>query len=387
MPGTSDRLEAIFGRTTRAGVAGAERRVSTGMEVVERWWRQRARAIVTFLYGIWPYLALYVILYLVTATIFWLVERSTYTWSESLYFSIDTFAGITFGDVVPTNSAARALAGFMVLLTVFLLALVITGFGRRAEAVARQDDLGMLGTDLKDHYVILGSDAVAQASARYLLANGFKVGLLAERPEDVDHLRAMGPREQLFLTYGPAADETTLDRLNVATCKAVIVSMDDDAQSVIVALLVRTRAPQARVVVSALRPELRSTIRTAGVTFVASPLEMAGRVCATAAFAPEVASTLDELTTVAVGSDLTEHVLAASSPLVGRPFREAAKLAAEHADSILIGYARAAPGGPLRPVIAPKGDDVLQSGDAVLVVVRADQREALRRWLSVPAGR
>lgn len=353
---------------------------------LRRWLRRRRRAILAFFYGVWPFLVLYAFLYLVAGTLFFFAEEPRYTWPQSLYFAVGAFAGVTFSDVYPTTPAARIITGFIVLLFVFLLALVVTGFGKRAQDVAREDALGMLGTEMKGHYVVIGTDAVAEVAARDLLRQRLKVAMLMERPEDVDRFRPLAPPEQLFLSYGPPAEEATLRRLNVPDCLAVIVSTHDDSLSVIVALLVRTQAPHTRIIVSATRPELRTTIRTAGVTFVASPLEMGGRICASAAFEPDVAEAIDELTTVTVGSDLEEFVLPANGRLVGRTFAEAVAEVYQETECILIGYCRRRPGEPPKPSLAPQRDERLQAGDAVILVVRAARTAMLRSWLGVEPG-
>jgi voltage-gated potassium channel len=357
---------------------------------IGNWFRRMGRTILQFVASIWTYIVLYVLLYLITGSIFYYLElgRSPtyYSWPESIYFSIQVFAGVTFGDVVPTTPEARFLSGIMLLLFVFLLALVITGFGRKAEMVARDEAMGMLGTSMKGHYVVVGSDAVARAATRDLLRQGLNVAMFVEHAEDVERLRQMAPPERLFLTYGPL-EHDTLKRLNFESCKAVIVSTQDDAQSLVIALLIQGQIPKTRVIVSANRPELRSTIRKAGITFVASPLEMGGRVCASAAFEPDVAAAVDDLTTVAVGSELEEYLLGPKAPIVGKPFREAVDVVLQRAGAVLIGFSRPDRDGGYRPVLAPDASELLRAGDAIILVARTERRDDLKAWLGVGQGR
>jgi Trk K+ transport system NAD-binding subunit len=377
---------SAIGQTVVHQLEDPQRLARTVIYRIRRWLLNRQRAIIGFFLGIWPFLVMYAFLYLVFATVLWALE-GTGNWAQWVYFSVGLLAGVTFSDVYPVNGIGHLVAGIMVLIFVFMLALVITGFGRKAEQVSREESLGLLGTEMHDHYLVLGSDPVALVAARDLVKQRLKVAMLVERPEEVDRLRSMGPPDQLFLTFGPPAEIETLQRLNVVGSRAAIVSMEEDSTSVIVALLVRNLAPHVRVIVSATRPELRGTIRGAGVTFVASPLEMGGRVCASAAFEPDVAMAIDELTTVSVGSNMEEYVLPASGPIVGKPFREAASLISAQTDCILIGYARAPPGGSMKTNIAPAGTDVLNPADALLVVVRPGQHAKLREWLGVGQGR
>lgn len=339
--------------------------------------------------GIWRYLVLFVVLYIVMGTLFFFTEmpNPNLSYGEAIYFAVGALGGNTYGDVLPTTPASRLLGGIMTLATVFLLALVIAGFGRRAEDVARSDALGMLGTTFTDHYVVLGSDPVAKVACRELLRQEFQVAMLIEREEEVERLRPLAPPEQLFLTYGPSDEVETLNRLNLARCRGAIISMEDDAANAILALHVRTHFPQTRLIVSANRPELRSTIRTAGVTFVASPLEMGGRICASAAFEPDIASALDELTTIRIGSDFREYVLPPGAPPVGRKFREVSAEMSARAEAVLTGYSRRDASGTFQTHLAPDGDDVLIEGDALLVIVRLERLQPLTAWIGAGQGR
>ncbi len=374
-----------------AAESGKELVYDYSVRLIREWVRRRSRAIAAFFEAIWPYLVLFGVLYLVTSTLFYLLERfvggANYSWQTSLYWAIDTFGGGAFQAVPPTIPATQTLGSIMVIMTIFLLALVINAFGRRAEDVGRRDSLGLLGTSMTDHYLVVGSGAVARAAIRDLLKQGLKVGVVAQKEGDVPTLRPMAPSEQLYLTVGPPSEPETLTRLNVARAHAAIIATDDDALSAIVALIVRSQAPKARIVVAINRPELRSTIRAAGVTFVASPLEMGGRICASAAFEPEVASALDELTTVAVGSELQEYVLPPTAPIVNRSFHEALSATREHTDCILVGFARKDNGGVFQTVLAPSGGEVLLAGDAVILVGNQDKTTRFREWLGAPQGR
>lgn len=358
---------------------------STGARLLRH---RRVRPAVVFFQSVWPFLALIFGIYLVCGVIFYLIERPVYSFNNSIYFSILTFATNNIGNIIPTNGGAQLLVLFMTIAELFVLAFLISTLASRADEVSRREALGLLGTDLEAHYVVIGGTDVALGAAQELLASGKRVAIVVESADEVANLRPLGPPDRLFVTYGKLTDAELLRRVNLPKAVAAVVAASDDSTAMIVALNIRRLTPAVRVVVSVAHPELRPTMRAAGVSFVASPAEMAARVCASATFEPDVARVVDELTTSKVGSDVVEFVLPAHSRLIGMTFSDAVREVLSATDSILIGFGRRGPGGSFDPHIAPAGTTRLEVGDAVVLISASEERaRALDRWIGGAEGR
>jgi Trk K+ transport system NAD-binding subunit len=252
---------------------------------------------------------------------------------------------------------------------------------------SQKEALGTLGTDLADHIVVLGYGGVGQSAVRELLGQEQKVAVVADSAEQVANIRSRAPPNRLFATYGPAAELDILRRVNVPKAHSVIVCTTDDATNMIAALNVRTLAPKPRIVVSVQRAELRDTLRSAGVTYVASPSEMGGRLCASAAFEPEVALALEDISAADVQSDMQEYVLPASSPLADVSFEEAERTVRQASGAILIGFARPGPSGEFTTTVNPPASARLQAGDAVLLLGQIPNLQRFRAWFGSDQGR
>ncbi|MFP4050906.1 MAG: NAD-binding protein [Thermoplasmata archaeon] len=111
--------------------------------------------------------------------------------------------------------------------------------------------------------------------------------------------------------YGDPSKAEILKEAGIDRASVVILCMDDDSKNLITALHIKDRNPSARLIVKTNRSELKETKEIAGVTFVTKPHELSGRLVASAAFEPDVANLIDDITTATNvgGYDLREYVL------------------------------------------------------------------------------
>lgn len=348
---------------------------------------RRARFLLEILARVWKFLLLFGTVYVVAALFFYVFDGSKVGLFNAFYWSIVTISTVGYGDVVPITAAAKLVAMGTLFLQIFLLGYLISVITTTVSEQTQRRALGTLGTDMKDHIVVLGYSDVGRAAVRELLVQDQTVAVVADTPEQVANVRSLGPENRLFVTYGPPADKDILARVNVADAHSVVVCTSDDATNMIAALNIRALAPAVRIVVSVSRPELRETLRTAGVTFVASPSDMGGRLCASAAFEPEVAIALDEITAADVKADMQEYVLRENTPVARQTIGEAEALVRSATGCLLVGYARRGPGGEFDPTVNPLPSVRLQPGDAILVLGQVENTARFRRWFGVDQGR
>lgn len=335
---------------------------------------------------VWRFVALFVAIDLVAALGFYTLQPGVSLYN-SFYWAIVTISTAGYGDFVPTSGAAKALAMGVLYVQIFMIAYLISVIGTVFNEEGQRRQLGVLGTEMKGHIVVLGYGAVGRAAVRELLQQEQRVAVVVATPTEVPNVRALAPESQLFVTYGPPAEIDILNRVNTAAAHSVIACTDDDAENLIAALNVRSLAPSVRIVVSVGRPELRDTLRSAGVTYVASPSDLGGRMCASAAFEPEVAIAVEQITAADVDADMREYVLSASTPVHGGPIGEVEQIVRKETGCLVVGYARTSGGAEFLPHLNPPPELVLQPGDALLILGQIANTHRFQKWWGAEQGR
>jgi voltage-gated potassium channel len=338
---------------------------------------------------LWKFLAAYAGVLVVAAAGFYILESYS-GWIDVLnafYWAMITLSTIGYGDITPTTPDARlfvtGIAAVEVFLTAYLVSVVITV----VQETAQHRLLGTLGTDFRDHIIVLGYSPVGQAAVRELIADEQIVAVVTENAAEVPTIHNLASDKQLFVTYGPPGEPEILKRVNVESAHSVIVATGEDTTTLVAALNVRSMNPKIRIVVSVGRPELKQTLKAAGVTYVASPADMGGRLCADAAFRPEVANMVEDLTSTAYGADMEEFILTGTTPISTQSLLEAEAIVRKTADCIVIGYARPGPDGEYRTVLNPPSSFRFQPNDALIVVGTLENLHRMQRWIGVPQGR
>jgi Trk K+ transport system NAD-binding subunit len=347
---------------------------------------RRRRFFGEVLQRVWKFVALFLSVYFVSAVLFYFLQPRT-PFGTSLYWAIVTLSTTGYGDVVPTTPYARTMTSILLFGQIFLGGYLVSVITSTVIDESQKEALGTLGTDLKDHIVVLGYGGVGQSAVRELLTQDQRVAVVADSPDQVANIRALAPASRLFATFGSAAELDILRRVNVSVAHSVIVCTSDDATNMISALNVRSIAPAARIVVSVQRSELRDTLRSAGVTYVASPSEMGGRMCASAAFEPEVAHALEDITAADISADMQEYLLTPGSPLADLTFGDAERRVREASGALLVGYARKRPDGEFDTTVNPAPDVRLKAGDAVLLLGQLANLKKFRAWFGEDQGR
>ncbi len=336
---------------------------------------------------IWPLLAGFGAVYVVAGVGFFELDGQQHSLFNSFYWAIVTLGTVGYGDIVPTTVGAKLLTMGVIATQIFLLGYLLSVLSAEGASESQRRALGLLGTDLKGHIVVLGYSPVARAAVRELLVQDQKVAAVAERAEDVSNFRSLGPSDRLYATFGDPAEVEVLQRANVPAAHSVIVATPDDAQNMIAALNVRSIAPTVRVVASVSRPGLRETLRAAGVTYVASPSDSGGRLCASAAFEPEVAHALEDLMAAELRADIQEYVLTATTPISSQTFGEAEAIVRKATGCIVIGYGHPRPDGEFDTFVGPTPETRLAPGDALVLVGTLENARRFRGWFGIEQGR
>lgn len=311
---------------------------------------------------------------------------------DALWWGIVTLSTVGYGDIIPHTLVGRISGASLMVFQIGFLGYLLSVILGAVTDVRLKALTGALGTDMKDHVVVCGFTLVGKSAVRELLASGQRVAVVCEAQEQVALVREIDHEDKLFACFGSVNSEETLSKANVGEAHAVILCTEDDTTNLIGSLLVRSLWPKVRVVVSVRRPELRRTLKTAGITYVASPDDMGGRLCSSAAFRPEVASAVEDLTTATYGADIQEYQVRPDSPIANLDLTAAEQKIRGATGCLVIGVAR--PSGKMtgdgveyETTINPPSSAKFVPGTLVLLVGSLENLARFEKWYGFPQGR
>jgi voltage-gated potassium channel len=335
--------------------------------------------------------------FVVLAVAVYLVELNGQgkTLFDAFWFTTVTLTTVGYGDISPSTFGGRAVTGLMFLFSVGIFSFLMTQIQGAVAERTRMKELGMFGTDFTGHIVLCYWSMISSVALKELLAAGRRVAVITEVADTIPIIQAHAPKKQLFVTLGDATNEDTLERVNAAQAATVITASEDDTQNLITALNIRRINPNARLVVSTKRAELRSTLTSSGVTYVASPFELSGRLVASAAFEPEVALFIDDVTSGAdddkedgeEGYDLQQFSIPPDSALVNQTVGQVNAQLKEMQGPLMLSIAKHVGEGRYKLYPHPHEAIVLYQSDSLIVLGTPSQCSKVSQFLGVVQGR
>jgi voltage-gated potassium channel len=330
-----------------------------------------------------------VILALVSGVLFAYFEKAPL--GRSFYWALITLTTVGYGDISPEGGEAKIisiiLACFGILLYGYIGALIMFV----VMDTSLSGVFGMSKCKYKEHFVICGWNSLSDVVLSELLTENRQIAVITEEQDDVIIIKRMGEPKNIFPIYGDPSKNDVLDQANIDDAAVVILSTDDDSKNLITALHIRELNPKARIIVRTNRAELRKTMKIAGVTYVVTPDVMAGRLIASAAFEPEVANFIEDVTsaTDVGGFDIRQYPVsekhAGSVSALSKKINEKTK-------TTLIGIAKKTKVGGITGIkwdVMPNPDGTIKVnvGDMVILLGNDEQFKRVEDLLGSKQGR
>jgi voltage-gated potassium channel len=296
-----------------------------------------------------------------------------FTLLEALYQTVTTVATVGFREVHPLSPAGQ----------VFTMVLIVVGVGAvlynlsvifeavteghlRAHLERRRMDRDI--ASMRDHVIVCGCGRVGRAAAEFLAGTGLRVVVVDNDPA---RLEGLGPG--FAHLCGDVTDDAVLRAAGIEHARALIATLDTDADTVYVTLSARALRPDLVIVARARTSDSKTKLELAGATRAINPQRIGGRRMAVFALQPDVAEFLD---VVMHDEDLDFRIVQVEvrdgSPLVGRTVGQLD--IQERTGALLLALRRGA-GQPFEP--HPAEDLVVPAGTVLIALGTQAELDAL----------
>ena len=311
---------------------------------------------------------------------------------DALWWSTVTLGTIGYGDHYPVSLGGRLTAGAFIMTTMVFIAIVLSGIQSAVMDYNRLRWLGMTGTNLKNHVIVCGWSSISKVAIPELLAAGRQVAVICEDQNEISLIKELCDDDrQLFITVGDPTGLPALKRVNHLEAHTLIIATPKDTTNLISSLNVRLHNPELRIIVYVQRPELRTTFSASGVTYVASPFEIGGRLVASAAFEPEVAHLVDTMTSGLSDCDIQQFTVSKGSSAENMTVSEIRKEMITNDGALLIATAKKNPkkieGEGWEVKGNPSTKKKMSAGEIIIFMGTPEENMVVSERLGVQQGR
>lgn len=214
-----------------------------------------------------------------------------FTLLEAVYQTVITVATVGFREVHPLTPVGQIFTIGLIILgagtVLYNLGLLVEAFTEghlRQQLERRRMDRDI--DRMRGHVIICGYGRVGRAAAERLLATGEDVVVV-----DRDESRLAG-LQTAYLVGDVTGDEVLL-RAGIRNARALIATLETDADTVYLTLSARALAPDLVIVARARTADSKGKLLLAGATRAVNPQMMGGRRLATFALQPNVTDFID----------------------------------------------------------------------------------------------
>ncbi len=339
--------------------------------------------VMTFFFKrVWKLFAIFMVVFIISSILFFYTEYEEpkdrddgYSgpddFADSFWYGIVTLSTVGYGDRFPVTTEGKVAAFFLIVFTFTFLGALIGQISDAFNEARRREELGMDGTTFKNHAVLVGWISMSNVTLVELLAAEQKTVVVSDNADDIPKIRDLGRKKYLYTVFGDYKSEKVLDRANIKGAKTIIIATNDDTESLIVSLMAKQLNPNARMIVSINQDELKNTLYSAGVTYVSSPSEMTGRMVASAAFEPEVALFVEDVTSATAGYDLQQYTISHDSFANGMSVKKFREKSYSMKGPLLVALGKYEPKKGARKE-SPRNWDLISNPEAALKIAEKD---------------
>jgi voltage-gated potassium channel len=230
------------------------------------------------------------------------------SFTDVLYFTMISATTTGYGDIVPVSDHARLFDALVVtpIRIFFILILAGTAYTFVIKRIWNNWLMQRIQRALNNHIVLVGYGVSGSEAVRELIARGTNPAEIVVVDCDAESL-AEAEELGCAVLQGDATRDKTLEAVQIARARAMVVSAGSDDTSILVTLTARHLAPKLRITVTVRNADNELLARQAGATTVVNPVSFTGLLLAGSAQGPVVTDYIADLASTAGRVQLVER--------------------------------------------------------------------------------
>ncbi|MEA1998929.1 MAG: NAD-binding protein [Euryarchaeota archaeon] len=236
---------------------------------------------------------------------------------DAFYWVLVTITTVGYGDFTPKTLGGRIIFVLVALGGIGTIAYVLEQLISFSTKNQIKVLFGSGAVKMKRHTIIVGWNAKAEEAIKELRHAEEEFLVVGS---ELDHAELNA--EEIHHISGDPTKSETLNRCNIKEAKTLMVSLENDSETIMVALAARKQNPNINIIATCETQEHVEMMRGAGINHIISYAEISGRLLAHAVTEPVVVAFIVDATTSVKGFDLKQLKVEAKMKLSDMSLRE-----------------------------------------------------------------
>jgi len=220
---------------------------------------------------------------------------------DAFYWVLVTITTVGYGDFTPKTLGGRIIFVLVALGGIGTIAYVLEQLISFSTKNQIKVLFGSGAVKMKRHTIIVGWNAKAEEAIKELRHAEEEFLVVGS---ELDHAELNA--EEIHHISGDPTKSETLNRCNIKEAKTLMVSLENDSETIMVALAARKQNPNINIIATCETQEHVDMMRGAGINHIISYAEISGRLLAHAVTEPVVVNFIVDATTSVEGFDLKQ---------------------------------------------------------------------------------
>lgn len=311
-----------------------------------------------------------------------------HSFQDGMWYLLETLTTVGYGDTLPVTYWGRMI-GFIFLLSSFgVYGFIIGQISNFMSTLKEQKDLGLNGTHMEEHVVMIGWNDFGQSVISHLIGAGRKVAVVTKDRASIDIIREYYTTEQVYTLFSDYNNFDLLEKANIKKASIIFINLNDDTEKLVYIINIKKHYDSLNYVVTLDNGNLKSTFHNAGVTYAISKNEISSKLLASYIYEPDVALFSEEIIAFAHEHDeydMKQFYVASDNPLKGMYYETAFFDLKKQCNVILIGIVKVT-NGQHKLIKNPESNVTIEDGDYLLMLMNGKGQEKLKRVFHIEEG-
>lgn len=326
------------------------------------------------------YIALILLLTVITIGVVGFRFFSDYSWVDALYMTIITMSTVGFGEVEPLSDSAKLFTVFLIITSALILGYSLSVI---TEYIVNKSDpkrvqyrkLQKMIHKLENHIIIVGYGRNGRQAADKLLAYDKPFVIIENDKTVIEKYQS----DKLYFLEGNATEDNVLFQAKIKNASCLICTLPEDADNLFIVLSARQINKELKIISRASQDASYKKIKLAGADNVIMPDRIGGDHMASLVVVPDLIEFLDNMSIVGKKSINIEEV-SFEDMFDDQKERTIRTIdMRSRTGCTIIGYK--SPDGEY--IVNPEADTTLKPGSKVVVLGRPEQVNQLNREFNI----